>query len=124
MRKDFEVPPSTDDMLSTMLASITALEKQVANLSEQLKQHTLPHPPPPPLISNQQQPPQRISFPDPSEIENNFLSALAKQSTSATVRLIDDHMALFDLCLPPMPDGRSPLSQAVLLTLLHRVGLN
>lgn len=62
---------------------------------------------------------QNARLPTPAQLEDTFLAALTAQTVPATLQLVDDHLGLTDYCLPVT--GKSPLSQAVLLTLLHRV---
>lgn len=69
-------------------------------------------PPPPP-------PTQNTRLPTSAQLEDTFLAALTAQTVPSTLQLVDDHLGLTDYCLPV--SGKSPLSQAVLLTLLHRV---
>ncbi|OCF61584.1 hypothetical protein L486_01236 [Kwoniella mangroviensis CBS 10435] len=151
IRKELS-PPSkkgqlaNDHLLKTMSTSIAELQKQVAVLTEHLKSghsgsapngiipalqpqppshqsstfapppaHHQPPPPPPAAI------PAEPSGPSPSQLEDTFLSALGAQTTASTLQLVVDHLALTDYCLPNQ--GKSPLSQAVLLTLLHRLAI-
>lgn len=58
----------------------------------------------------------------PKELEDTFLSALSSPSTQSTLNLVNDHYALTDYCLP-LHSTKSPLSQAVILTLFHRLAL-
>ena len=120
MRKDFEAPATTEPMLKSLLTSISDLQKQVASLSEQSGRTDQPHPVPPP-IPIAQHPPPPPHLPTPSQLEDIFLAALSMQSTGASLQLVAEHTALFDYILPPSSIVQSPLSQAVLLTLLHRV---
>ncbi|WVW86356.1 hypothetical protein I302_108400 [Kwoniella bestiolae CBS 10118] len=141
---------ANDHLLKTMSTSISELQKQVATLTEHLKSvsgHagpngvTSPHHPssfapfpsapaaahhqaPPPPIHHQQPPPPpptQPAGPSPSQLEDTFLSALGAQTTASTLQLVNDHLSLTDYCLPSQ--GKSPLSQAVLLTLLHRLAI-
>lgn len=75
----------------------------------------------PNLPTTQGSPPpiQNTRLPTPAQLEDTFLAALTAQTVPATLQLVDDHLGLTDYCLPV--SGKSPLSQAVLLTLLHRV---
>lgn len=75
----------------------------------------------PNLPTTQGSPPpiQTARLPTPAQLEDTFLAALTAQTVPATLQLVDDHLGLTDYCLPVT--GKSPLSQAVLLTLLHRV---
>lgn len=97
---------------------MTELQRQVASLSDQLARATSQAPPPVPM-----QQPSALPLPTASQLEDIFLTALGMQSTGATLQLVNDHMPLYDYILPPSPNMKSPLSQAVLLTLLHRVRL-
>ncbi|WRT70042.1 uncharacterized protein IL334_007036 [Kwoniella shivajii] len=148
IRKELS-PPSNegqlanDQLLKSMAASIAELQKQVLTLSEHIKSApTAPTPSahapgpngalspsvpavfpttssaPPPLPP---QPPVGLSVPSASHLEDTFLSALGAQNTSSTLRLVADHLAITEYCLPNQ--GKSPLSQAVLLTLLHRLAI-
>ncbi|WWC64793.1 uncharacterized protein I303_107405 [Kwoniella dejecticola CBS 10117] len=88
----------------------------------------IPQPPPPshlsPQPSSTSHPPSgptQPTGPTSSQLEDTFLSALGAQTTSSTLQLVADHLALTDYCLPT--NGKSPLSQAVLLTLLHRLAI-
>lgn len=67
----------------------------------------LPPPPPPPA----------------QQLEDTFLAALSSVSVGDTISLINTHYALTDYCLPINPTSRPPLSQAVMLTLFHRLAL-
>ncbi|WVQ94883.1 hypothetical protein IAU59_001968 [Kwoniella sp. CBS 9459] len=128
-----EAQLANDHLLKNMATSITELQKQLSSLSEQIRsapaQHvpqpngsapslppahaysSQPHAPPPP-------PPQG---PSPSQLEDTFLTALGAQTTASTLQLVGEHIGLTEYCLPTQ--GKSPLSQAVLLTLLHRLAI-
>ncbi|KIR36671.1 hypothetical protein I352_01630 [Cryptococcus deuterogattii MMRL2647] len=77
----------------------------------------------PNLPTTQGSPPpiQNTRLPTPAQLEDTFLAALTAQTVPATLQLVDDHLGLTDYCLPV--SGKSPLSQAVLLTLLHRTSI-
>ncbi|OXG43137.1 hypothetical protein C359_01528 [Cryptococcus neoformans Bt120] len=83
--------------------------QSVSNLS------TAQGPPPPPP------PTQNTRLPTSAQLEDTFLAALTAQTVPSTLQLVDDHLGLTDYCLPV--SGKSPLSQAVLLTLLHRTSI-
>ncbi|WWC72202.1 uncharacterized protein I206_106162 [Kwoniella pini CBS 10737] len=143
---------ANDQLLKTMSTSIADLQRQITALSEQLKapashgpngvvspnnagfvappppSHGLPPhvPQHPPHLSSQPlshvpPPAAQPSGPSPSQLEDTFLAALGAQTTASTLQLVADHLALTDYCLPT--NGKSPLSQAVLLTLLHRLAI-
>ncbi|KAK8853387.1 hypothetical protein IAR55_004091 [Kwoniella newhampshirensis] len=137
------VPPqaNNDHLLRSMTTSISELQKQIASLSEQFAKFsaapiTAPHlngiisqsVPPPPLAppavaqvpSGIPTAPPGISIP---QLEDIFLTALGNQSTASTLQLVGEQSHLADFCLPIQPGLRSPLSQAVLLTLLHRLAI-
>ncbi len=114
-----------------MLAgSISDLQKQVASLSEQLARQSNGNsqaPPiapaqamaaPPPVPIAQHPPP--VGLPPAPVLEDAFLSVLSGQNTGGLLALVNDHWAWTETILPN-PPGRSSLSQAVILTLLHRV---
>ena len=57
----------------------------------------------------------------PPNIEDIFLSALSNQTTASTLSVLQEYSPLIEDILPLSPSGGPMLSQAVLLTLLHRV---
>lgn len=121
IRKELEPPASTEPLLQGILSSVADLQRHVAMLSEQLAQANPPQPAAPREMTQQQPPsPQSLPRPTASQLEDIFLAALGVQSTGATLQLVNDHMPFLNYCLPQTPNA-SPLSQAVLLTLLHRV---
>lgn len=58
----------------------------------------------------------------PPNLEDTFLTALQRQTTGATLQLVHDNAPRTDQILP-LPPSKSPLSQAVLIALVHRVAL-
>ncbi|WVF67284.1 hypothetical protein IAT40_002034 [Kwoniella sp. CBS 6097] len=125
---------ANDHLLKNMATSISELQKQLSSLSEQIR--TAPPPqasqpngsaPPPSLPSanaygsHAHAPPPPPQGPSPSQLEDTFLTALGAQTTASTLQLVGEHIGLTEYCLPTQ--GKSPLSQAVLLTLLHRLAI-
>ena len=55
-----------------------------------------------------------------AQLEDAFLAALGRQSRESTTQLVEGFYQYTDEILP-QPPGVSPLSQAILLTLFHRV---
>nr|XP_031861587.1 uncharacterized protein CI109_002817 [Kwoniella shandongensis]KAA5528659.1 hypothetical protein CI109_002817 [Kwoniella shandongensis] len=144
IRKELSPAPApaqtnNDQVLRTMATSISELQKQLAALSEQFARVSnapiqAPHlngghpqlpPPPPPVAQPAPPPPAPAPAPgiSPAQLEDIFLSALGNQSTQSTLVLVGQQAHLVDLCLPIQPGAKSPLSQAVLLTLLHRLAI-
>ncbi|WVQ75728.1 hypothetical protein IAR50_005358 [Cryptococcus sp. DSM 104548] len=76
-----------------------------------------PHPPFPQF--SQHGPP--FPPPSPAQLTDTFIAVLSKQSNPETVQLVMDHRPLTDYILPPNGAGKSPLGQAVLLTVVHRL---
>ena len=114
MRKDL----ASHGDIGTLATSIADLQKQVAALTEQLsRQAASPNPPQP----HTPMPPAQPPMPPAHVLEDVFLSALGDQTTTATVNLVNDHWSMTQGLLP-LPPGKSPLSPAIILTLLHRVG--
>ncbi|WWC91899.1 uncharacterized protein L201_006848 [Kwoniella dendrophila CBS 6074] len=140
---------ANDHLIRNMSTSIAELQKQVTSLSEHLKSNPPPsapngvvsppqapvssnnsnsvapppphHPLPPVQQQQQQQAPPHFQPPTPSQLEDTFLTALGVQTTASTLQLVAEHLFLTEYCLPTQ--GKSPLSQAVLLTLLHRLSI-
>ncbi|ODN79277.1 hypothetical protein L202_03290 [Cryptococcus amylolentus CBS 6039] len=82
-----------------------------------------PHPPFPHPGPHPNQFPQHPPFPPPSpaQLADTFIAVLSKQSVPETVQLVMDHRPLTDYILPVNGAGKSPLGQAVLLTVVHRL---
>ncbi|WOO81004.1 uncharacterized protein LOC62_03G004532 [Vanrija pseudolonga] len=64
-------------------------------------------------------PPQQQTS-SPVQLEDAFLAALHQQTVQSTLKLVAEYASRTEQVLP-QPPNRSPLSQAVLLTLLHRL---
>ncbi|WVR09594.1 hypothetical protein IAU60_006666 [Kwoniella sp. DSM 27419] len=143
IRKGLEPPvkedrSASDQLIRGMAASIADLQKQLASVAIQLRSNgstggpapqsvppaqsngvspVVTAPPTQPTVSKRPGP----QAPTPSQLEDAFLAALGTQTTAAIVQLVGDHLAVTEYCLPLQ--GKSPLSQAVLLTLLHRLAI-
>jgi hypothetical protein len=139
-----EAPLSHEPLLKTMASAIADMQKQLGDLSTQVTRQAPPIPPPHhpqvpspgaaiapipiPILQSAAHPlppppPQApvAPLPNVAQLEDIFLSALGASSTSATLELVNGYWAATDYCLPNASGAKSPLSQAVLLTLLHRV---
>ncbi|TYJ53827.1 hypothetical protein B9479_005513 [Cryptococcus floricola] len=81
--------------------------------------HQPPHPPFPHPGQFPQHPP--FPPPPPAQLTDTFIAVLSKQSVPETVQLVMDHRPLTDYILPVNGAGKSPLGQAVLLTVVHRL---
>jgi replicative DNA helicase len=118
----------TNDMIHSLSTMVESLQRQVAALQAR-------SPPPGPVPSSLSRsvsvisPPisqatpivqQHMPYGDNKQIEDAFLSALSAHSAPATLKLVSEYASRLDYVLPQRP-GRSPLSQAVLLTLIHRL---
>ncbi|ODN87672.1 hypothetical protein L198_06895 [Cryptococcus wingfieldii CBS 7118] len=81
------------------------------------------HPPFPHPGLHPNQFPQHPPFPPPppAQLTDTFIAVLSKQSVPETVQLVMDHRPLTDYILPVNGAGKSPLGQAVLLTVVHRL---
>ncbi|OCF43692.1 hypothetical protein I317_02444 [Kwoniella heveanensis CBS 569] len=125
---------ANDHLLKNMATSISELQKQLASLSEQIRsapaqQTPQPNGSAPPSLPpanaysshTHAPPPPPPQGPSPSQLEDTFLTALGAQTTASTLQLVGEHIGLTEYCLPT--HGKSPLSQAVLLTLLHRLAI-
>lgn len=136
-----EALTSTKSLVLTMANSLAALSSQVQSLSEQLAHarsssqpqsipqtphYTVPVPPTnfhaapsiaPPVQPFVQEPPKLRA----EEVEEIFLAALSSpEQPRSIMELIRGQWSATDLLLP-RGGAKSPLSQAVLLSLLHRV---
>ncbi|CAK9780159.1 hypothetical protein CC85DRAFT_328089 [Cutaneotrichosporon oleaginosum] len=118
----------TNDMIHNLSSMVESLQRQIAALSARSPP---PGPAPPTharsmsVISpptSQAPPPgqSRSPFETPKQIEDTFLSALGAQSAPATLKLVTDFAPRTEYLFPQRPN-RSPLSQVVLLTLIHRL---
>ncbi|BEI92031.1 uncharacterized protein CcaverHIS019_0408510 [Cutaneotrichosporon cavernicola] len=123
----------TNDMIHNLSSMVESLQRQVAALSAR-------SPPPGPVPSSLarsvsvRSPPvsQTMQMMQPAtpmmqqptlydkQLEDAFLAALSAQSAPVTLKLVSDYASRTEQILPPRP-GRSPVSQAVLLTLAHRL---
>lgn len=118
MSKDFT--PQQGNDIKALASTINDLQKQVSMLAEQLSRQSAPPPlpilPPVSLAQHPHPPP----MPPAHVLEDTFLTGLGEQSTAATLNLVNDHWIMTQGLLPT-PPGKSPLSHAIILTLLHRV---
>lgn len=125
---------ATNDMIHTLSGMVESLQRQVAALSvrspapgpvgSQTVRSSIMSPPAPvkasPLAPPVPLAPVQHEHTSIKALEDAFLSALSAQTPASTLKLVSDFTARTDSILPARP-GRSPLSQAVLLTLVHRV---
>ncbi|ORX39427.1 hypothetical protein BD324DRAFT_619680 [Kockovaella imperatae] len=144
-----EPQPSHEPLLRALAASVAELQQQVSALSAQVsrgasQRHGPPepsnaplgpapiiqyqpqnsyqsHPSAPPLAPSAQQPAPQLQQ-TPAQLEDAFLSALGAQNTGSTIQLVNEYWPRTEQILPT-PPGKSPLSQAVLLTLFHRAAV-
>ncbi|WVQ84735.1 hypothetical protein IAT38_006892 [Cryptococcus sp. DSM 104549] len=136
-----EAQLSNEHMLKTMAVSIAEMQKQLVSLNEQVAKSAAAAAAPPahpngvaqpavppavPAHPNQAPPPQQQQPfypppPSPAQLQDTFLAALGVQTVPATLQLVNDHSGMTEYCLPVGQGAKSPLSQAVLLTLLHRL---
>lgn len=121
---------STNAMLRSMAANIEALQRQVSALqaSKAAAPQALRSPigPKPSQISRGPSVPPAMDanwgHATPENLEETFLTALGKHTVAATNELVQSYWHMTPQ-LFPFPPARSPLSPAVLLTLLHRLSL-
>lgn len=106
----------TDALIRALASSMTDLQRQVGQLSDQLSRSG----PAQPVAPTQHNVPSQPVLPPGSVLEDTFLAALGAQNTPATLSLIQHHWPLTEAIFPN-PPNKSILSQPVLLTLLHRV---
>jgi hypothetical protein len=119
IRKDFQPPaPAIDNsrVLQTLVDSIAALQKKVEHLS--IANAAPPAPPAPPV---QAAPP--VANPLGFDLEDVFTQALSIPGPGAIFQLVNDFWGIGGYLLPMTPDRKPPVSQAVIVTLLHRVSL-
>ena len=139
IRKDFsptrQDSRGSDETIRSLASSITDLQRQMAILSDHILRappmaNSIPPVPPmavapPPVPQHPPPPVQAVPQPltprDASQLEDIFLAALGSGSTAATMQLLNDYWPRTEVMLPN-PPGRTVFSQAVLLTLFHRVG--
>lgn len=113
-----QLASSTDSKLESLFATMNALQVQFSTLAQPpaLAAPTVftgPSPSAAPPI------PAHPQLPTAAQLEDVFLPALGAQSTDAVIRLVLNHWTLSEYLFPQQ--GAGPLSQAVLITLLHRV---
>lgn len=139
IRKDLvteqgEALGATNTMLHTMAGNIESLQRQMTAMQARSPPQTRIGPLPTQVRSQMFSPPQAQQqapvpqqpyvhpLPPPQQLEDRFLAALSQQSTIATIELVENHTQYTNQLFPPAP-ARSPLSPAVLLTLLHRLSV-
>lgn len=140
IRKDLaseqsEALTATNTMIRDMGAVIADLQKQVAGLMTQVRSNQAqPMASAPSVGSSIKSPPSDPLGPAPTHIashvppqnaqqlEDAFLNALHQQTVPATINLVRERAPQTD-ALFPAPPAKSPLSQAVLLTLCHRLAV-
>lgn len=127
---------ATNDMIHNLSSMVESLQRQVTALSARspaapaaaplAAAHLAPRSvimsPPSASQSTLAAPAPAAPAPsqDTKQLEDAFLSALSTQTAPSTLKLVSDFAPRTDQILPARP-GHSPLSQAVLLTLVHRV---
>ena len=121
----------SDNLIRSLSASVVELQRQVSALSGQFSRQSneslpsqtavpLPVVPPVPSATQVSQHPHPAPMPPPHVLEDAFLNVLSAQNTNALVAFVNDHW-IWTEGIFPTPPGRTFLSQAVVLTLLHRV---
>jgi len=116
-------------LLNSLASSIADMQKQIAALSEQVARGAPQSSagPPPPVNMQQHPPPTHTAppgrpLPTKQQLEDAFLPTLSAQNVGMTLALLTDHWPMTQYILPN-PPGKAMVSQAILLTLLHRVSL-
>jgi hypothetical protein len=113
IRKDFHPPPPPGDnsrVLHTLVESVAALQRQVEQLSKITPAVPAPAPPPPAVA-------QPLGF----DLEDVITQALVAQGPVAIIQLVNDFWGIGGYLLPLTPDRKPPVSQIIVVTLLHRV---
>jgi len=114
IRKDFQPPaPPIDNsrVLQTLVDAIAGLQKKFEQLS--LAKTTPPAPP----VQAPAPPANPLGF----DLEDVFTQALSIPGPGAIFQLVNDFWGIGGYLLPMTPDRKPPVSQAVIVTLLHRV---
>lgn len=114
IRKDSHPPPAPADnshILQSLVETVASLQKKV----EQLSSTPAPAPVAAPIAPVMAGPPVGL------DVEEAFTQALAIQGPAAIFQLVNDFWGIGEYILPSSLDRKSPLSQAIILTLLHRV---
>lgn len=114
VRKDFHPPPPVDNgpILQSLVDSVAALQKKVEQLSianaASPTAAAVPAPAPP-------------AVPVGLDVDEIFTQALATTGPAVIFQLVSDFWGVGEYILPSTLDRKSPLSQPIILTLLHRV---
>jgi hypothetical protein len=114
IRKDFQPPaPAIDNsrVIQTLVEAIAGLHTKVEQLSL-----AKAAPPAPPV-----QAPAAVTNPLGFDLEDVFTQALSIPGPGAIFQLVNDFWGIGAYLLPMTPDRKPPVSQAVIVTLLHRV---
>jgi hypothetical protein len=117
IRKDFQPPaPAIDNsrVIQTLVEAISGLQKKVEQLSL-----AKAAPPAPPV-----QAPAVVTNPLGFDLEDVFTQALSIPGPGAIFQLVNDFWGIGAYLLPMTPDRKPPVSQAVIVTLLHRVSFH
>lgn len=145
IRKDLatdqtEALTATNGLIRDMSGVISDLQKQVASLSTQVRSSQTPSTAAAPSVSSTitspasgPMGPAPTHIPAPTnhaapplqnaqQLEDAFLNALHQQTVPATLQLVRERAPQTEQ-LFPAPPAKSPLSQAVLLTLCHRLAV-
>jgi hypothetical protein len=117
IRKDFHPPPAPADnghIIQSLVEAVASLQRKVEQLSIPPAAVAPPPPPPPPA-------PVAAEPPVGLEVEEAFTQALAIQGPASIFQLVNDFWGIGEYILPSSMDRKPPFSQAIILTLLHRV---
>lgn len=116
IRKDFHPPPAPADnghIIQSLVEAVASLQRKVEQLS--IPPAAAAPPPPAPVAA---EPPVGL------EVEEAFTQALAIQGPASIFQLVNDFWGIGEYILPSSMDRKPPFSQAIILTLLHRVSLS
>lgn len=117
IRKDFQPPaPAVDNsrIIQSLVEAVSGLHNKVEQLSL-----AKAAPPAPPV-----QAPAPVINPLGFDLEDVFTQALSIPGPGAIFQLVNDFWGIGAYLLPMTPDRKPPVSQAVIVTLLHRVSFH
>lgn len=120
IRKDFHAPAPVDNghILQTLVSTVTALQRQVEDLSKRSAPASAPAPPPAPQALV---PAQAAAPVLGMNIEDTFLATLSDGNPMVVLGLMNDFWGISEYILPLSPDKKPAVSQSVCLALLHKV---
>lgn len=113
IRKDFNAPApaNNDHLLQSLITTVSALQKQVEQLSKG-----------PASAAAAPAPAPAAPVPPSINVEDTFLTALSDPNHMVALPLINDFWGVSEHILPMAPEKKPAVSQSVILALLHKVG--